>query len=130
MWLDDLFLRLQRGLDRVVRRARVGTPPERTGRRFIVVQIDGLAATVLDRAPELALAFAGPLGRGTSRGARKRSCRAGADAAAAIARAALPAAAPSPSRLIARPDSVEQRLSPSSSPPLDQGRGGVRSRRD
>jgi len=50
MWLDDVFLRLQRGLDRLVRRARVGTPPERTGRRFVVIQIDGLAATVLDRA--------------------------------------------------------------------------------
>jgi hypothetical protein len=45
-----VFLRLQRGLDRLVRQARVGTPPERTGRRFVAIQIDGLAATVLDRA--------------------------------------------------------------------------------
>jgi Type I phosphodiesterase / nucleotide pyrophosphatase len=50
MWLDDLFLRLQRGLDRLIRRVRVGVPLERTRRRFIVIQIDGLSATVLDQA--------------------------------------------------------------------------------
>jgi hypothetical protein len=50
MWLDDVILRIQHGLDRLVRRARIGARPERTRRRFLVIQIDGLSAAVLDRA--------------------------------------------------------------------------------
>jgi hypothetical protein len=47
MVLDELFLLLQNGLDRLVRRLRLGTKPAETRRRFLVVQIDGLARSVL-----------------------------------------------------------------------------------
>ena len=50
MSLDDLALSLQRALDRLVRRLRRGGAPERTGRRLLIVQIDGLSRTVLERA--------------------------------------------------------------------------------
>ncbi len=50
MALDDFALLLQRGLDRLIRRARIGRSPESTHRRLVVVQIDGLSAEVLDRA--------------------------------------------------------------------------------
>jgi hypothetical protein len=50
MRVDDIALLLQRGLDRLIRRARIGRSPQPTHRRFVVVQIDGLSAEVLDRA--------------------------------------------------------------------------------
>lgn len=50
MPVDDIALFLQRGLDRLIRRARMGRTPEATQRRFVVVQIDGLSDEVLDRA--------------------------------------------------------------------------------
>jgi hypothetical protein len=50
MPVDDTVLLLQRGLDRLIRRARIGRSPRQTHRRFVVVQIDGLSAEVLDRA--------------------------------------------------------------------------------
>ncbi len=60
MPLDDLVLRVQRLLDRAIRRARLGRAPVAAGRRFLVVQIDGLSRAVLEdamtagRAPFLA----------------------------------------------------------------------------
>lgn len=48
MPVDDFFLFLQRGLDRLVRRLRLGPAPRRGGRRFLVVQIDGLSRSVLE----------------------------------------------------------------------------------
>jgi len=50
MSLDDLVLRLQRGLDRVVRRLHRGRAPEATRRRVLIVQIDGLSRAVLAQA--------------------------------------------------------------------------------
>ena len=50
MPLDDLVLSLQRALDRVVRRARLGRAPTPGRRRLLIVQIDGLAHAVLQRA--------------------------------------------------------------------------------
>ncbi len=50
MPVDDIALFLQRGLDRLIRRARIGRSPEPTHRRLVIVQIDGLSAEVLDRA--------------------------------------------------------------------------------
>ena len=51
MRVDDTdALLLQRGLDRLIRRARIGRSPAQTHRRFVVVQTDGLSAEVLDRA--------------------------------------------------------------------------------
>jgi hypothetical protein len=47
---DDIALLLQRGLDRLIRRARIGRSPAPTHRRFVIVQIDGLSGEVLDRA--------------------------------------------------------------------------------
>lgn len=47
---DDIALLLQRSLDRLIRRVRAGRSPEPTYRRFVIVQIDGLSAEVLDRA--------------------------------------------------------------------------------
>jgi Type I phosphodiesterase / nucleotide pyrophosphatase len=47
---DDLVLSLQRWLDRLVRRLRLGRPPVPSQRRLLVVQIDGLSRTVLERA--------------------------------------------------------------------------------
>jgi len=45
---DDLALALQRMLDRAVRRFRRGSSPERTDRRFLIVQIDGLSRVALE----------------------------------------------------------------------------------
>lgn len=50
MSVDDLVLSLQRLLDRVVRRLRRGAAPERTRRRLLIVQIDGLSRLVLTKA--------------------------------------------------------------------------------
>ena len=47
---DDLALSLQRAIDRLVRRLRRGGAPERSQRRLLIVQIDGLSHMVLDRA--------------------------------------------------------------------------------
>jgi hypothetical protein len=44
---DDLILALQRTLDRLVRRLRLGPPPTATGRRLLIIQIDGLCRDVL-----------------------------------------------------------------------------------
>src|SRR5262245_51065574 len=49
MSLDDLFLALQRGLDRFVRRLRLGPPPLPERSRLLVVQIDGLSRSVLEQ---------------------------------------------------------------------------------
>src|SRR5882724_7030462 len=49
MYLDDLVLSLQRGVDRLVRRLRRGAAPVRTHRRLLIVQIDGLSRVVLER---------------------------------------------------------------------------------
>jgi Type I phosphodiesterase / nucleotide pyrophosphatase len=49
MPLDDLALALQRAIDRFVRRLRRGSAPERTHRRLLIVQIDGLSRGVLER---------------------------------------------------------------------------------
>lgn len=49
MPLDDLVLSLQRGLDRVVRRVRLGRAPTPGRRRLLIVQIDGLSQSVLQR---------------------------------------------------------------------------------
>ena len=50
MSLDDFFLSLQRSLDRAIRRLRLGPAPRREGRRFLIVQIDGLSHSVLEQA--------------------------------------------------------------------------------
>jgi hypothetical protein len=50
MPLDDVVLALQRFVDRLVRRLRVGPAPERGGRRLLVIQIDGLSRSVLEQA--------------------------------------------------------------------------------
>ena len=51
MPLDDLALRLQSWLDRLVRRLRLGRAPEPSQqKRLLVVQIDGLSRAVLERA--------------------------------------------------------------------------------
>jgi Type I phosphodiesterase / nucleotide pyrophosphatase len=50
MPLDDLALRLQSWLDRLVRRLRLGRAPAAGRRRLMVVQIDGLSRAVLERA--------------------------------------------------------------------------------
>ena len=47
--LDDLALALQRVIDRFVRHLRRGGAPERTHRRLLIVQIDGLSRVVLER---------------------------------------------------------------------------------
>src|SRR5437762_7717488 len=49
MPLDDLVLRLQRLLDRLVRRCRRGPAPPATARRLLIVQIDGLSRAVLEQ---------------------------------------------------------------------------------
>jgi Type I phosphodiesterase / nucleotide pyrophosphatase len=46
---DDLVLLLQRWLDRLVRRLRLGRAPVPGQRRLLVVQIDGLSRAVLER---------------------------------------------------------------------------------
>src|SRR3989442_2817661 len=50
MPLDDLALRLQRLLDRLVRRLHLGRAREATQRRVLIVQIDGLSRSVLEQA--------------------------------------------------------------------------------
>ena len=50
MPLDDLVLRLQRLLDRLIRRVSLGRAPVPPRRRFLVVQIDGLSQAVLEEA--------------------------------------------------------------------------------
>ena len=47
--LDDLALGVQRAIDRLIRRLRRGSAPERTHRRLLIVQIDGLSRVVLER---------------------------------------------------------------------------------
>jgi type I phosphodiesterase/nucleotide pyrophosphatase len=47
---DDIVLLLQRWLDRLVRRCRLGLAPVAGRRRLLVVQIDGLSRAVLERA--------------------------------------------------------------------------------
>src|SRR5499427_1489394 len=60
MPLDDLVLGLQRALDRLVRRLRLGAAPVPDRRRLLIIQIDGLSQAVLEdaiakgRAPFLA----------------------------------------------------------------------------
>jgi hypothetical protein len=49
---DDLVLVLQRMVDRLVRRIRLGRAPLPDRPRFLVVQIDGLSRAVLERALE------------------------------------------------------------------------------
>lgn len=46
----DAVLRLQHGIDRVIRRLRRGAAPTVTRRRFLIVQIDGLSHAVLEQA--------------------------------------------------------------------------------
>ena len=48
--MDDLVLWLQRLADRAARWARLRVPAAGDGRRFLIVQIDGLSRGVLDRA--------------------------------------------------------------------------------
>jgi hypothetical protein len=50
MSADDLFLRAQAAIDRLVRRLRLGAAPAADSRRLLIVQIDGLARGVLDDA--------------------------------------------------------------------------------
>jgi hypothetical protein len=50
MPLDDLVLLAQHGLDRLVRRLRLGAPPVPGRRRLLIVQIDGLSRGVLEEA--------------------------------------------------------------------------------
>ncbi|MBM4442646.1 MAG: alkaline phosphatase family protein [Candidatus Rokubacteria bacterium] len=51
MPLDDLVLALQRGLDRLVRRLRIGpAPAPGPRRRLLIIQIDGLSRSVLEQA--------------------------------------------------------------------------------
>ena len=50
MAFDDVALGIQRWLDRLVRRARVGRAPATSPRRLLVVLIDGLSRAVLQRA--------------------------------------------------------------------------------
>jgi Type I phosphodiesterase / nucleotide pyrophosphatase len=48
---DELALRLQRLVDRLIRRCRLGSAPERSRRRrLLIVQIDGLSRAVLEQA--------------------------------------------------------------------------------
>ena len=49
--MDDAVLGLQRLVDRVIRRLRLGPAPARQGRRrLLIVQIDGLSRSILDLA--------------------------------------------------------------------------------
>lgn len=50
MSLEELVLFPQRLLDRFVRRMRLGPAPASGGRRFLIVQIDGLSRSVLESA--------------------------------------------------------------------------------
>lgn len=49
MSLDEVVLWLQRSLDRGIRRLRLGPAPPAERRRLLIVQIDGLAHSVLER---------------------------------------------------------------------------------
>ena len=51
--LDDLILALQRLIDRLVRRLRLGPAPAPTRPRLLVVQIDGLSRVALERRARL-----------------------------------------------------------------------------
>jgi len=62
MALDDVVLWMQHGLDRLVRRCRLGRAPASGRRRLLVVQIDGLSRPVLEQAlAEGRLPFLGKL---------------------------------------------------------------------
>lgn len=50
MSFDEAALLLQRLLDRAIRRFRLGQAPSPGGRRFLIVQIDGLSRAVLEQA--------------------------------------------------------------------------------
>jgi hypothetical protein len=50
--VDDLVLSAQIALDRAIRRLRRGAAPAVTGRKFLVVQIDGLSRAVLEHGME------------------------------------------------------------------------------
>ena len=50
MALDDLVLLIQGWLDRLVRRLRLGRAPKPGRRRLLIIQIDGLSRSVLERA--------------------------------------------------------------------------------
>jgi hypothetical protein len=49
MAFDDLVLKTQHTIDRFVRRFRRGAAPVATHRRLLIIQIDGLSRTVLER---------------------------------------------------------------------------------
>ena len=46
--MDDVVLETQHLFDRVIRRLRLGPAPARSGRRLLIVQIDGLSRSVLN----------------------------------------------------------------------------------
>src|SRR3972149_345626 len=46
---DEVVLLVQRLIDRLVRRLRLGPAPPRNRRRLLIVQIDGLSRAVLER---------------------------------------------------------------------------------
>ncbi len=48
--VDDVVLKFQRMVDRVARWARLGGPADHARRRFLIVQIDGLSESILDKA--------------------------------------------------------------------------------
>jgi hypothetical protein len=48
--LDDVVLKFQRLVDRVARWARFGVPAPPAQRRFLIIQIDGLSESILDKA--------------------------------------------------------------------------------
>jgi hypothetical protein len=48
--VDDLFLLVQRSIDRLIRRLRLGAPPVPGRRRLLILQIDGLSRTALEQA--------------------------------------------------------------------------------
>jgi hypothetical protein len=50
MAVDDVVLGVQHFIDRAIRRLRLGPAPPRSGRRLLIVQIDGLSRPVLDQA--------------------------------------------------------------------------------
>jgi Type I phosphodiesterase / nucleotide pyrophosphatase len=50
MALDDLPLAVQRGIDRLIRRLRLGPAPAPSRPHFLIVQIDGLSRSVLEQA--------------------------------------------------------------------------------
>src|ERR687887_265783 len=49
MPLDDVVLALQRRVDRLIRRLRLGPAPATGDRRLLIVQIDGLSRAVLEQ---------------------------------------------------------------------------------